>query len=131
LPSRCDNTLVQQGARLHINESTTAAHDTALCIAARVGNLEMVQVLLRHGRIDVNLRNQLLEDPLMLAVKGGHFSIVDALVVNSRLTHFSLKKSLYLARDNCIQRAIGTRMEDDNTPQTLLKRSPRRRFGGL
>jgi hypothetical protein len=32
--------------------------------------------------IDVNLRNQWFEDPLMLAVRGGHFSIVDALVAN-------------------------------------------------
>ncbi|CAG8243323.1 unnamed protein product, partial [Penicillium nalgiovense] len=122
--------LVQQGARLNINESTIANHDTALCIAARGGDLEMVQALLRHDRIDVNLRNRWLEDPLMLAVKGGHISIVDALVVNHRLTHFSLKRSLDLARDDCIKKAIRSRMEDDNT-QTFLKRSPRRRFGGL
>jgi ankyrin repeat protein len=123
--------LVQQGARLNINESTIATHDTALCIAARDGELEMVQALLRHDRIDVNLRNRCFEDPLMLAVKGGHFSIVDALVVNPRLKYFSLKRSLDLARNDCIQRAIRSRMEDDNTPQTLLKRSPRRTFGGL
>jgi ankyrin repeat protein len=123
--------LVQQGARLHINESTIAVHDTALWMAARIGDLETVRVLLRHDRIDVNLRNRWFEDPLMLAVKGGHFSVVDALVVNPRLTHFSLKRSLDLARDDCIQRAIRTRMEDGNTPQALLKRSRRRRFGGL
>ena len=123
--------LVQQGARLNINESTIATHDTALCIAAGGGDLEMVQALLRHDRIDVNLRNRCSEDPLMLAVKGGHSSIVDALVVNPRLKYFSLKRSLDLARNDCIQRAIRSRMEDDNTPQTLLKRSPRRRFGGL
>ena len=45
--------LVQQDARLNINESTIATHDTALCIAARGGDLEMVQALLRHDRIDV------------------------------------------------------------------------------
>ncbi|OGE47324.1 hypothetical protein PENARI_c049G11374, partial [Penicillium arizonense] len=44
--------LVQQGARLNINESTIATHDTALCMAARGGDLEMVQALLRHDRID-------------------------------------------------------------------------------
>ncbi|CAG8093096.1 unnamed protein product [Penicillium nalgiovense] len=123
--------LVQQGARLKINESTITTHDTVLCIAARGGDLQMIQVLLRHGEIDVNRRNQWFEDPLMLAAKGGHYSIVNALVVNPRLTHFSLKRSLDLARDDCMQRAIRTRMEDDNTPQTLLKRSSRRRFGGL
>ncbi|OGE46401.1 hypothetical protein PENARI_c299G09361, partial [Penicillium arizonense] len=123
--------LVQQGARLNINESMIATHDTALCIAARGGDLEMVQALLRHDRIDVNLGNRWSEDPLMLAVKGGHSSIVDALVVNPRLKYFSLTKSLDLTRNNCIQKAIRSRMEDDNTRQGLLKRSPRRRFGGL
>ncbi|CAG7937133.1 unnamed protein product [Penicillium salamii] len=123
--------LVQQGARLYINESTIANHDTALCMAARVGDMEMVRVLLRHDRIDVNLRNRWFEDPLMLAAKGGHSSIVDALVVNPRLTHFSLKRSLDLARDDCIQRTIRTRMENDNGPQTSLKRSSRRRFDRL
>ncbi|CAG8008866.1 unnamed protein product [Penicillium nalgiovense] len=82
--------VVKQGARLNINESTIATHDTALCIAIRGGDLEMVQALLRHDQIDVNLRNRCFEDPLMLAVKAGHFSIVDALVVNPRLKIFSL-----------------------------------------
>ncbi|CAG8022806.1 unnamed protein product [Penicillium salamii] len=123
--------LVQQGARLNINESTIATHDTALCIAARGGDLEMVQALLRHNQIDVNLRNRWSEHPLMLAVKGGHVSIVDALVVNPSLKYFSLKRSLDIARNDCIQRAIQSRMEDDNTRQTLLMRSPRREFGGL
>ncbi|OGE47109.1 hypothetical protein PENARI_c063G04915, partial [Penicillium arizonense] len=123
--------LVQQGARLNINESTIATHDTALCIAAGGGDLEMVLALLSHDRIDVNLRNQCSENPLMLAVKGGHSSIVDALVVNPRLKYFSLTKSLDLTRNDCIQRAIRSRMEDANNPQILLKRSPGRRFGGL
>jgi ankyrin repeat protein len=123
--------LVQQGTRLNINESTIASHDTALCIAARGGDLEMVQALLRHNQIDANLRNEWFEDPLMLAVKGGHVSVVDALVANPRITYFSLKRSLDLARDDCIQRAIRRRMEDDNIRQTLLRRSPRIRVGCL
>ncbi|CAG8904255.1 unnamed protein product [Penicillium nalgiovense] len=123
--------LVQQGARLNVNESTVATHDTALCIAARGGDLEVVREILRHGRIDVNLRNQWFEDPLMLAVRGGHFSIVDALVANPRLTHFSLRRSLDLAKDYRIQRAIRSRIYDDNTTKKLLKRSPRRIFDRL
>ncbi|KAJ5471294.1 hypothetical protein N7530_008651 [Penicillium desertorum] len=119
-----------QGARMNVNESTIAAHHTALCMAAHGGELDMVQALLRHGQIDVNLSDQWFENPLILAVKGGHFSIFDALVVNSRQKYLSLKRSLDLARNDCIQRAIRSRMEDDNT-QTLLKRPPRRRFGGL
>ena len=116
---------------LDINESTIASHDTAICIAARVGDFEMVQALLHHVQIDVNLRNRWFEDPLMLAVKGGHVSVVDALVANSRLKYFSLKRLLDLARDNCIQMAIQDRMKAENTRQTLLRRSPRMKFGGL
>lgn len=77
---------------------TIASHDTALCIATRGGDLEMVQALLLHHQIDVNLRNEYFEDPLMLAVKDGHFSIVNALLANARLKSFSLKISLELAR---------------------------------
>ena len=40
--------LVQQSTRLNINESTIVSHDTALCIAACNGDLEMVQTLLLH-----------------------------------------------------------------------------------
>lgn len=68
--------LVQQGTRLNINESTIASHDTALFISARGGGLEMVQALLLHDHIDVTLRNWWFEDPLMLAVKGRHISVV-------------------------------------------------------
>ena len=123
--------LVQQGTRLNINESTIASHDTALCLAACRGDLEMVQTLLLHNQIDVNLRNEYFEDPLMLAVKDGHFSIVNALLANTRLKSFSLKRSLELARDDCIQRAIQNRIEADNSRPTLLRRSPRMKFGGL
>ncbi|CAG8096753.1 unnamed protein product, partial [Penicillium salamii] len=122
--------LVQQGTRLNINESTIAPHDTALCIADRGGDLETVQALLLHNQIDVNLRNEYLEDSLMLAVKNGHFSIVNALLANTRLKSFSLKRSLELARDDCIRRAVRNRMQADN-PQTPLRRSPRMKLGGL
>jgi ankyrin repeat protein len=123
--------LVQQGTLLDINKRTIGSYDTALCIAARGGNLKIVQALLRHDQIDVNLRNRLIEDPLMLAVRGGHRSIVDALVTKPGHKSFSLKRSLELARDDCIQRAIQNRMEADNSRQTLLRRSPRMKFGGL
>lgn len=49
--------LVQQGVRLNVNESTVATYDTALYITAYGGDLEMVWELLRHSRIDINLRN--------------------------------------------------------------------------
>ncbi|KAJ5481387.1 hypothetical protein N7475_000199 [Penicillium sp. IBT 31633x] len=91
--------LVQQGARLNIHESTIANHDTALCIAARGGDLDMVLALLRHDQIDVNLRNRWFEDPLMLAVKGGHFSVVEALLDNPRLKFFNWKTTTTPVKD--------------------------------
>jgi hypothetical protein len=73
----------------------------------------------------------IFEDPLMLAVKDGHFSIVNALLANTGLQSFSLERSLELARDDCIKRAIRNIMESNNSRQTLLRRSPRMKFGGL
>jgi ankyrin repeat protein len=46
---------------LTTSASTTEKY-TALCMAARIGDLETVRVLLRHDRIDVNLRNRWFED---------------------------------------------------------------------
>ncbi|KAJ5300261.1 hypothetical protein N7508_007504, partial [Penicillium antarcticum] len=106
--------LVQQGARLNINESTIASHDTALCIAARGGDLQMAQALLHHDQTDANLRNKWFENPLILAVKGGLISIKEI-----------------LAKNDYIKTASRSRMEDDSIPQILLRRSPRTRFGGL
>ncbi|CAG8343980.1 unnamed protein product [Penicillium salamii] len=80
--------VVQQGARININEGTIATHDTALCIAARGGDLETVQALLHNDQIDVNLRNEWYEYPLTLAAKSRHVSVVDALLENSKLKYF-------------------------------------------
>ncbi|CAG7970337.1 unnamed protein product [Penicillium salamii] len=123
--------LVQQGTCLNINKNTIASRDTALCIAACGGDLEMVQALLLHNQIDVNLWNEYFEDPLMLTIKDSHFSIVNTLLANTKLKSFSLKRSLKLARHDCIQRAIQNRMEADNTRPILLRRSLRMKLGGL
>ncbi|KAF3005309.1 hypothetical protein E8E15_000679 [Penicillium rubens] len=56
--------LVQQGERLQINRGTMTAHDTALCIAARDGNSELVLALLRRDQTD---QNQPFQAPLSLA----------------------------------------------------------------
>ncbi|OGE47214.1 hypothetical protein PENARI_c054G00573 [Penicillium arizonense] len=122
--------LVQQGARLKINEGTIASYDTALCIAVRDGDLEMVRVLLLHDQIDVNLTNRWLEDPLILAAKSGHLSIVNELLCDRRQKGGSLRRSLDAARDDCIRRAIRSRIEDRNSRQTFLAPSPRRSTGG-
>ena len=125
------NLLVNQGARLSINEGTIADHDTALCIATRDGDLEMVRILLRHEHTDVNLKNRWLEDPLILAAKGGYLSIVNELLCDRRQKGGSLRRSLESARNDCIRRAIRSRIEDHDTRPTGWKPSPGRRIGGL
>jgi ankyrin repeat protein len=58
--------LVRQGEALAINQSTVTVQDTALCIAARAGDSEMVRVLLRHPSVDPNYQNRWFEDPCCL-----------------------------------------------------------------
>ena len=122
--------LVQQGEPLAINQSTIAAQDTALCIAARTRDSEMVRALLRHNEIDLNLKNRWFENPLLLAVKGGHYLVVDALLADWRLTPCSLIRSLSFAKNDSIRRAVQRKIEDLDTPLTQnLTPAPKRRIG--
>jgi hypothetical protein len=88
------------------------AHDTALGIAARAGDLEIVQTLLRHKRIDPNLENRWLESPLVLAVKGAHVPVVDALLADPRVDTYSLRVARAIATHEGIRRAIQYEMDD-------------------
>ncbi|CAG8947204.1 unnamed protein product [Penicillium salamii] len=94
--------LVQEGTHLNINEGTIVSHNTTLCITASSYNLEMVQTLLSHHQINVNLQNKYFKDPLILAVKDSHILIVNTLLANTRLQYFSLKRSLKLVKNNYI-----------------------------
>ncbi|CAG7938556.1 unnamed protein product [Penicillium salamii] len=72
--SHCDVVWLslQQGTRLNINEGTIASHDTALCIAVRVGDARMVQKFPRlHDQIDFNVQIRCFKNSLTLAVRGG------------------------------------------------------------
>lgn len=89
--------LVQQRQRLRINQGTLTMHDTALGIAARAGDLEIVQTLLRHKKIDPSLENRWLESPLVLAVKGAHVLVVDALLADPRVDTYSLRVARAIA----------------------------------
>jgi ankyrin repeat protein len=107
--------LVQQGERLNINFGTRAAQNTALCIAARDGDAEMVRDLLRHDQIDPNLKNRWFQAPFSLAAKGEHLVVIDALLTDRRLTLCSLMTSLSWAKNDCIRRAIQSKIDDFNT----------------
>jgi ankyrin repeat protein len=104
--------LVQQGQRLRINQGILTTHDTALGIAARAGDLEIVRTLLRHKRIDPNLENRWLESPLVLAVKGAHVPVVDALLADPRVDTYSLRVAREIATHEGIRRAIQYEMND-------------------
>jgi len=124
--------LVQQGERLNINFGTRVAQDTALCIAARDGDAEMVRALLCHDEIDPNLENRWFQAPLSLAAKAGHLLVVDALMTDRRLTPCSLMTSISYAKDDCIRRAIQSKIDDFNSGHGLrLAGSARRRVGAF
>lgn len=90
----------------------------------------MVRALLRHNEIDLNLENRWFENPLLLAVKGGHYLVVDALLADWRLTPCSLIRSLSFAKNDSIQRAVQRKIEDLDTPLTQnLTPAPKRRIG--
>ena len=108
--------LVQQGGRLQINRETMMAHDTALCIAARDGNSEIAQALLRHDQIDPNLENQWPQAPLALAAQGAHLLVVDALLADPRLSPCSVARALDFASSDSVRRVIQSKIDDFGTP---------------
>ncbi|CAG7972612.1 unnamed protein product [Penicillium salamii] len=123
--------LVQQAEHLKVNENLIATRVTVLCTITQDTDLEMAQALLRHDHIDANLRNRWLEDFLILVGKGGGFRIANGFVVDGRRNVGNLKRSLYSARNRCIQWAIRSIIEDHNSHQPPLAPSLSGRIGGL
>ncbi|SMX24495.1 ankyrin repeat domain-containing protein [Boseongicola aestuarii] len=58
---------------------------TALHIASRNGNAEIVHLLLSHPTIDVNVKNRWKSTPLMIAAGSGNLDIVDLLLKHPRI----------------------------------------------
>ncbi|KAI1828832.1 hypothetical protein CBS147337_10362 [Penicillium roqueforti] len=121
--------LVQQGGRLQINRKTMTGHDTALCIAARDGSLDLVRALLHHDQIDPNLENRWCQGPLSLAAQRAHLNVVDALLLDGRLSRQSMIAALPIANSDPIRKLIRTKIGDLGVPK--LRRSPRCRFGAF
>ncbi|KAJ5982642.1 hypothetical protein N7451_012742 [Penicillium sp. IBT 35674x] len=121
--------LVQQGGRLQINRKTMTGHDTALCIAARDGSLDLVRALLHHDQIDPNLENRWCQGPLSLAAQRAHLNVVNALLLDGRLSRQSMIAALPIANSDPIRKLIRTKIGDLGVPK--LRRSPRCRFGAF
>jgi ankyrin repeat protein len=94
--------LVQQGERLRSNQGILTMHDTALGIAARAGNLEIVRALLKHEKIKPSVENRWLESPLVLATKGTHVLVVDALLADQRVDTYGLREARAIAKNEGI-----------------------------
>lgn len=58
---------------------------TALHIASRNGNLEIVHLLLSQPTIDVNVKNRWKSTPLMIAAGSGNLDVVDLLLKHPRV----------------------------------------------
>lgn len=66
---------------LDINKVNVQAFDrTALMLAARLGHLEMVQILLKHGDINVDLQDLNGMTALYIAAREGHNEIIQLLL---------------------------------------------------
>ncbi|KAJ5437781.1 uncharacterized protein N7458_008779 [Penicillium daleae] len=98
--------LVKQGEQLLVNERICLTRDTALCIAARDGNLEIVRALLLHRHLNPNLENNRLEHPLFLAAKRGNLQVVNALLEDGRLAAFTMKDVVCWEETGLVKSAI-------------------------
>jgi ankyrin repeat protein len=121
--------LVEQGGRLQINRRTMTGADTALCIAARDGSLDLVRALLRHDQIDLNLKNRSCQGPLSLAAQRAHPNVVEALLLDGRLSRQSMTAALHTANNDSIRKLILTKIGDAGVRK--LPRSSWCRFGAF
>ena len=68
---------------MDVNQACGYSGEVALCAAASQGQLGSCQILIKTGKADVNLINEKNgNSPLFIAVKEGHYAIVDLLLNN-------------------------------------------------
>lgn len=77
--------LVRQGDRLQINQLNCPDEETALCVAIRHGRLDMLETLLGHPRINIDVINRWGETALLLAVKREDPAMVSRLLQGPNL----------------------------------------------
>lgn len=71
--------LVCQGDRLQINQLNKPDEETALSVAVRHGRLDILDILLQHPRIDLDIINRWRETALLLAVRREDMAMVGRL----------------------------------------------------
>lgn len=109
--------------------------DTPLHTAARVGAVDIVQVLLRTGKVKVNVTNSYNYTAIHCATHEGHLNVIDELLnapdVDPCMRDLDDDTPLHLAarygHKNIVQRLMGSSYEDLNivnkTNQTPLHRA--------
>ena len=82
---------------LDINMTHSQAHDrTALMLAAHKGHLEMIEILLKHPSIRIDVQDAYGATAILLAVREGHFDIVERLLkanANIEIVDFQVRRS--------------------------------------
>ena len=82
---------------LDINMTHSQDHDrTALMLAAQKGHLEMIEILLKHPSISIDMRDVYGATAILLAVREGHFDIVERLLkadANIEIVDFQVRRS--------------------------------------
>ena len=82
---------------LDINMTHSQDHDrTALMLAAQKGHLEMIEILLKHPSIGIDMRDAYGATAIVLAVREGHIDIVERLLkanANIELVDFQVGRS--------------------------------------
>ena len=82
---------------LDINMTHSQDHDrTALMLAAQKGHFEMIEILLKHTSIGINMQDAYGATAILLAVREGHFDIVERLLkanANIEIVDFQVGRS--------------------------------------
>jgi ankyrin repeat protein/GTPase SAR1 family protein len=76
------NRLLYYSQTVWLEGPTFTEKDCPLHSAVKLGQLEIVQVILDHKRVDINDKNSAHETPLHIACAMGHNSIVHMLIIN-------------------------------------------------
>ncbi|KAI3097122.1 hypothetical protein CBS147333_9396 [Penicillium roqueforti] len=93
--------LVEQGGRLKINQLNSIDEESALCVAVRNQSLNILDILLQHPDINLNLTNRWGETALGLPVKAGDVKIVKRLLQDSkRVSNLEVPALLAKSRKN-------------------------------
>ena len=58
---------------------------TSLQIACKLGNLDIVKILLNNQKIDINKKSKCWDNPLVIASRFNHYKIIEILLKDQRI----------------------------------------------